>query len=161
MTLVDGHLTPPEQPLTLGIDRLLDQLLQQHAPFGVGRQVADSYAVAPWRRQLDAGDCRSQEAIRNLKQDPGSVTGVWIGALGASVLEILEGCYRPPDHLVGRLVVQASDHAHAARVMLEARVVEADGLGRLLGVRSHGSAPWGRCIDRGAGTRAPEAEPKA
>ncbi len=64
------------------------------------------------------------------------------------------------------LVVQARHHAHAARIVLEARVVESDGLWRLHGVRSHGSAPLGRASRAGGHTpdgyrRAPEAEPES
>ena len=49
---------------------------------------------------------------------------------GATVLEVVQRRQRPVDHLVARLVVEPSDHGHAARVVLVARVVQAVGLWR-------------------------------
>ncbi len=62
------------------------------------------------------------------------------------MLEVLQGADRLRDHLVGGAGVQPGDQAHTARVVLETGVVEADGLGRLAGVRSHGSAHVGTVL---------------
>ncbi len=87
------------------------------------------------------------------------------------MLEVLERGDRARDDLVRRPIVQPRDHPDAARVVLKARVVEADGLWRLLVVRVMEVLPGvvhparGRTgpggMPPGAGTRAPEAEPKA
>ena len=70
VAVVDGHVAPPDRPLALGRDRLLDQLLELRAPLGVGRQVADADAVAPGRRQLDPGDRAAHERIGDLSRIP-------------------------------------------------------------------------------------------
>ena len=74
---------------------------------------------------------------------------------------------------MGRLVVQARDHPHTAGVVLEARVVESDGLWRLHDVRDSWKCSLGAVrparrvghipghAHRRAGRRAPEAEPES
>ncbi len=141
----------------------LEQLLQLLAARALGGQEAHQHPVAPGRWQLELDDA-AQQLVGHLHQDPRAVARARIRARGAAVLEVLQRRDPALHDLVRGRVVQARDHAHAARVVLEAGVVETDGLGRLHGVRSHGSAPWGRCSlhehsSRGHG-RTPEAEPK-
>ena len=156
---VDRHLPPAQHDLALGGDRAL-QLPFQRRPVGVvDRQEAHQHPVAPERRQLEA-DRRTEQLVWDLHQDAGAVACARVGPGGAAVLEILQRRQRLRDHLVRGLVVQARDHADAARVVLEGRVVETDGLWRLRDVRMHGSGPLGRCIPRDTDRWAPEAEQK-
>ena len=90
MAVIDGDVAPPDRALPFGRDRLLDQLLEKHAAFGVGRQIAHPDAVPAGWRQLDAGCRPTEKRIWNLKQDPRAVTRVGVGALSAPVLEVLE-----------------------------------------------------------------------
>ena len=112
--------------LALGLDRLLDQVLEREPLLGIVRQVADADAVAARRRQLHAGH-RPDERIGDLQQDPGAVAGVRIGALRAAVLEVLERVERLLDDGVARLAPQLRDERDATGVVLVGGVVEASG----------------------------------
>ena len=158
------HVAPAEHRLALRDHGPLQQLLQSRAASLVrGGQEAHQHPVATRRRQLEL-DHRTQQLVGHLHQDPRAVARARVRTGGAPVLEVLQRGDPPLHDLVRGRVVQTRDHPHAARVVLEAGVVETDGLGRLHGVRSHGSAPWGRCSphehsSRGHG-RTPEAEPE-
>jgi len=169
--LAHRYITPPQHQLALGRNGALHEALQPRACGGVGRQEAHQHAVAAARRQLET-HLRPQQLVGHLHQDPRPVARVRVRARRAPVLEVLERGDRERDHLVRGDVVQPRDHAHPARVVLEARVVQSDGRWRLLGVRSHVSAHLGRRIPAawvhpeghthpGAGRRAPEAEPES
>ena len=58
-------------------------------------------------------------------EDPRAVTRVRVGALGPTVLELLERVERPRDDLVRARRADARDEGDAARVVLVARVVQA------------------------------------
>ena len=144
----DRHVAPAEQTLALRRDGPLEQRLQARAGRIVLRQEAHQHPVLARLRQLEVHD-GAQQLVGHLHEDPRAVARARVGAVGAAVLEVLQGRDRFLDDLVRRAVVQARDHAHAARIVLEAGVVESDGLWRLHGVRGHGSAPLGRCIPCG------------
>ena len=143
-----GTVAPAEQPLALPAHGRARAALQA-ARAGPARWAGSTSAR---RRRRARGSSKSTTArssssgICMRMPAPSPVHG--IGTRGAAMLEVLERRDRPCDHLVRRPVVQARDHAHAARVVLEAGVVKAYGLRRLRDVRSHGSAPVGRCIPR-------------
>ena len=145
---VDGHVAPAEQPLALGRTVRSSSVLEPRAGAVVGRQEAHQHPVGAERRQLEVDD-RAQQLVGHLHQDPGAVAGARVRAGGAAVLEVLERRDRARDDLVRGLVVQPRDHAHAARVVLEAGVVESDGLWRLRDVRSS----W-KCSRWGGASRA-------
>src|SRR5947209_6769920 len=90
MALVHRHVAPPDDPLALGLDRLLDQLLERSAALALGGQEAHADRVAARRRELDSGRGRPEEPVRDLDEDAGAVARVGIGALGSAVLEVLE-----------------------------------------------------------------------
>ena len=76
---------------------------------------------------------------------PGAVARVDLGAARAAVLEVVEHVQRARDRLVLLLARQVGDRADAAAVVLEARVVEASGLGsRSQGHGWRGSSPGGK-----------------
>ena len=106
-----GTSRQPHRPLALGLDRLLDQLLERRAALGVGGQEADRDAVAARRRQLEAATAAAQERVGHLQQDPGAVAGVGVGALGAAVLEVLERVQRLFDDGVARVARQLATSA--------------------------------------------------
>ncbi len=141
---VHRHLAPAEHSLALGAGGALEQLAQARTLGILGREEAHQHPVAAGRRQLEVHD-GAQQLVGHLHEDPRAVARRGIGAGGAAVLEVLERLDRLRDHLVGGHVVQARNHAHPARIVLEAGVVEANGLGRLFGLRSHGSA-LGRAV---------------
>ncbi len=109
VAVVDRHVAPPHRALALGLDRLLDQLLERQPPLRIGGQITDADAVASRRGQLDPGDRAAHERIRDLQQDPGAVTGVRIRPFGAAVLEVLERVECLFDDRVARLSPQLRD----------------------------------------------------
>ena len=129
VAVIDGNVAPPDRPLALGLDRLLDQLLDHDAALRVGRQVADADAVAAGRWQLDARGRRAQERVGHLHQDPRAVARVRVGSLGATVLEVLERIECLLHDGVGRVAPELGDERDAAGVVFVGGVVEAGGPG--------------------------------
>ncbi len=129
----DRHVAPAQDALALRLHGVLEQLLQARARSGVlARQKAHQHAVGASGRKLEAGD-GAQQLVGHLHQDPGAVARARVRARGAAVLEVLQSRDAQLDHLVRRRVIEPRDHAHAACVVLEARVVKSDCLGRLRG----------------------------
>ncbi len=122
-----GTSRQPMQPLALLLDGPLQQRLDSLASVLLGGQEAHHHPVGARGRQLQAR-YRAQQLVGHLHQDPRAVAGEWIGPGGATVLEILERRERARDDLVGGEIVQARDHAHPARIVLVAGVVESSGL---------------------------------
>jgi len=147
VTLVHGNVTPPQHLLSLGGNCLLDQLLQLLPPVAILRQVAHARAVAAGSGQLDA-DRGPEEFVRQLQQDPGAVAGVGICALGATMLEVLQGIERLLHDRVARLTAQLCHQRDAAGIVLVVRVVEASGP-RGSETLFHGRRSAGRPGDRG------------
>ena len=127
MTLVDRHVPPPDRALPLGLDRVLDQPLEDDLPLGILRQVADADPVAAGGRQLDPGDRSPQEAVWDLKEDARAVARVRVRPLGAAMLQILERVERLLDDCMARLTPQLRDERDATAIVLVSGVVEASG----------------------------------
>ena len=121
----------------------------RHRLLGVGRvggQEGQADAVRAGGRERE-GDRLAEEAVGDLDEDAGAVAGVDLGARGAPVVEVAERVERVVDDLAALLALDVGDERHAARVVLEARVVEPEGLGcRAEGQarRRLGSRPLGR-----------------
>jgi hypothetical protein len=60
----------------------------------------------------------------NLEQDPGSVAGAGIAALGPPMIEVLEDLEPFPDNVVGFLALDVGHEADPATVFLEPGIVE-------------------------------------
>ena len=93
----------------------------------IGRQERHADGVGAGRREVgDAlrGEHRAKEAVGDLDQDAGAVTGVGLGAGGAAVLEVGEGHQAGVHQLVAARALDVGDEGDPARVMLETRVVE-------------------------------------
>ncbi len=127
--LVDRHVAPPQPPLALRLDRLLDQQLELGTALGLGRQEADADPVAPGSGQLDAGGGGPEEGVRDLEQQARAVARIRVRALGAAMFEVLERVERLLDDGVGRLAPELGDERDAAGVVLICGVVEASGRG--------------------------------
>ena len=126
---VDRNLAPAEHLLALAGDDRLDLGGRVLARLELGRQEADADAVRAPRREIDprARELLAQEAVGDLEEDAGAVSGLGIGALGAAVLHVVERDERLPDHLVRRGRAQARDERDAAGIVLVGRVVQAPG----------------------------------
>ncbi len=125
IAVVGGHVSPPDHPLTLGLNRVLDQLLELRAALVLGRQEHHPDGVAAGRRQLDSGSHTTEERVGDLQQDARTVTGVGIRARSPAVLEVAEGLKALLDDGVGRLAPELGDQRDATGVVLVGRVVEA------------------------------------
>src|SRR5205807_2903252 len=80
-------------------------------------------AIGSRRRKGDPGNA-AQEEVRELDQDPGPITGVWICALGAAMAQIDQRRGRRVDHLVRGALADARHEGDATPVVVEARVVQ-------------------------------------
>uniref|UniRef100_A0A6J6A0B0 Unannotated protein n=1 Tax=freshwater metagenome TaxID=449393 RepID=A0A6J6A0B0_9ZZZZ len=123
-TLVHGNVAPSEEDLPLYARVQLHKLLQLATTLGILRHETDSDRVEALGRQFEVEDS-AQEGVWNLNEDSGSVAAVYVGALAAAVLEIVERFERLLNNPMGRDVVKFRDHRDAASVMLVGRVVEA------------------------------------
>ena len=80
-----------------------------------------------WRRRRPRAGRRRrrrEEAIGNLDQDAGAITGVDIGAACTSVLEIAERADRLGDDLVALAAVHVAHEVESARIVLVPGVIE-------------------------------------
>ena len=93
---------------------------------GVLREENHTDAVAIGRREVEPGCvCDAlEETVRRLEQDPGAVAGLWIGAGSAAVPEIDQHFQRLIDHAMSVGTIDVGDHANAAGVAFECRVVQ-------------------------------------
>src|SRR6185369_16489577 len=106
-------------------------------------------AVTAGRRQIDAegiGDF-PQKLVGRLNQKAGTVTGIGFAAAGASMLQVDEHLEPALDNRVRALPFDIDDEAHPARVVLEARIVQALGL-RWCGSESRSSHRMRPCAQR-------------
>jgi hypothetical protein len=96
----------------------------------VARQEAHGDAVAASRRQQDVvlGGPVAQQRIGELDQAPRPVADQGIGADRAAVIEVQQDLDAAPDDVVGFLALDVRDEAHAARIVLVPRVIEALGV---------------------------------
>ncbi len=91
----------------------------------LGRQEHHADRVAAVRWQLEARGHGAEEGIRDLQQDARAVSGVGIGAGGASMLEVAERLETLLDDRMRRLAPELGDQRHAAGVSFVGWVVEA------------------------------------
>ena len=140
LLLVERQIAPAQDLLALDADVQLEQRLDLRAHRRVRRQKAHRDAVGAGRRKVEV-DLLAQERVGHLREDPGAVAGLGVGARRATVLEVLQRHERLVDDLARRLVVEACDERNATRVVLVPGVVQAVGLVWRLVERRHSSAP--------------------
>lgn len=97
--------------------------------------LADPVVTKAWLAALTVEKAKvaaiacSAERIRDLNEDARAIAGLGIGGRGPAVLEVLEDRERLDDHVVARAALHPRDEAHAARVVLHRRAIEAMRLG--------------------------------
>src|SRR5207248_93427 len=89
----------------------------------IGRQERDAGRVRAGRRQLEVDD-RAIKLVRRLHEDARAVAGVGLGAGRARVVQATDRGQRLLDDVVTRAALDVDDEPHAARVVLEAGIVE-------------------------------------
>jgi hypothetical protein len=108
----DRDVTPAEDAMSLLDHDAHEQLLAAQAQARVARQEDRADGVLADRGQLDvelvAADA-PQEAVGDLRQDPGAVTRLRVGPGGAAMVEVLEHRDGLVDQLVRRVPVEADE----------------------------------------------------
>ena len=125
--IVDRHVAEADQRLPFGARRLADDVFDMGAQGRVLRheQIAD--AVMSGRRQRDAvlGQFLAEEAVGDLRKQPGAVAHQRIGADRAAMRQVLQHGEAVADDLVRLDALHVRDEADAAGIVLAARIVEA------------------------------------
>jgi hypothetical protein len=128
---IDRHLAHPQEVLRLALGDLLEER-EEHVPAGrIRGQEQHAQAPGSWGPERDAELLAvfANERIRDLNEDARAIAGLGIGGRGPAVLEVLEDRERLDDHVVARAALHPRDEAHAARVVLHRRAIEAMRLG--------------------------------
>ena len=132
-----GHDAPAEHLEALvcgeGGDAALDRLALLDIRGQEGR--ADHVAADGRQREFDDG---TQERVRDLRDDAGTVAGSRVGPDGTAVLEVAQRVERQVDDVVPGRAAQCRDHGEAAGILLAGRVVHAD----RGGCRAESSEGW-------------------
>ena len=106
------------------VDDALDRRLGLLGGERLDRQERQPDGVLTRRRQ-DVAELAAQEAVGHLDEDPGAVAGVGLGSGGAPVVEVGQRREGGVDQLAAGDALQMGDEGDAARVVLEAGVVQA------------------------------------
>ena len=100
--IVDGHVAPAEQLLSLRRDDALDDLLVMRAQRLVARheEEADAVVAGLGQREAERGAFAREEVVRDLHQHAGAVADQRIGADRAAMREVLQDLQTVGDDLV-------------------------------------------------------------
>ena len=142
---VDGDVPPAQHGQALGLRQLGDDrhgLLARGqvgllfaGPFLLhgdrGGQEGQAGRVGTRGGQVEVTDL-AEEGVRDLGQDARAVPGTGVATLGAAVFEVAQGGQGFGHDIVPGSAGQISDKGDATRVMLEAGIVKAGRLARLL-----------------------------
>ncbi len=124
---VDRHVAPADQRLLLHREEVLELVHRDLARLLVARHEAHGHGILARRGQNDAlalGPV-AVERIGDLDQDAGAVAHQRVGAHRAAMVEVHQDAQTRLDDLMGLAALDVGHEAHAARVMLVARVVQA------------------------------------
>ena len=132
IAVVDRHVAPAEQDLSLVLDGALDLVLAGEARRRLLRQEHHAHAVLAERRQGDAllGHFLAEELVRHLDQDAGAVARLGVGAHRAAVSQVLEDQQPLLDDGVALLALDVGDEADAAGIVFVGWVVQTLRLGK-------------------------------
>src|SRR4029077_6601094 len=124
--LVDRHVPPAEQRLSLLPDDLLDEGDARLLLLGLDREEDHSDAVAPGGGESDPlrRALAAEERVGHLDEDAGTVAGQGVATAGATMGQVLEDGERLLDDVVRVLALDVHHQAAAARVAFGARIEE-------------------------------------
>jgi hypothetical protein len=126
--VVGGHGAPADDAQALVGGEALDGLTGGVGLGGVGREEREADAIGPGRGQRERRH-GAEERVRDLYEDPGAVAGVHLSAGRPPVVEAAQGPEGGLDDRAALATLHVDDERDAARVVLEAGVVETLGLG--------------------------------
>src|SRR5688572_1956488 len=124
--IVSRQIAPAEEPLSLFVNDLLDQLFDRGACRRIARKKNCADAVFSFRRKRDPEVfCfLPEEFVRNLNKNPGAVARVDLAAAGAAMEQIDEDLQRLADDGVRADTLDVHDKTHPAGVVFELRIIE-------------------------------------
>ena len=131
---VDRRIPPAENTQPFFLDDALDDSLGLQALMLLDRQEHHADAVLARRRQRETERRRlaREKLVRDLNQHPGAVAGFRVAAACAPMRQVDEDLNPFFDDVVGFLALDVGHKAHAAGVMLVARVVKPLALGQAM-----------------------------
>ena len=121
---VRGHRAPAEAHEAGVGDGSLDEAHDRGAGFRIDRQEDEAGAIGACGRQREA-DAGPEEGVGHLDEDAGAVARVRVGPCCAAMLEIDEQGEGLLHQRVAAPAGEVGDKAHAAGIVLGARIVEA------------------------------------
>ena len=129
---LDGHLAPRDDVQLHLLGDGLDRGAHLGAALRVHRKERHAHGVLPGLGETGLDD-GAQEAVRDLDQDAGAVTGRLVGTGGAAVVQVAQRLEPLLDDLVPGHAVEVRDEGDTTGVVLVGRVVQT----HLLAVREH------------------------
>ena len=123
---IDRHVAPAQKHLALGYRRLLDDLLDDMAGFGVARHEQDADRVVARAGQLEPALLRpgDEEIVRDLDEHAAAIARLGVGAGRAAMVEVEEDLQAHRDEIVRLAIMHVRHETHAAGIMLLGRIVE-------------------------------------
>ncbi len=130
--VVGGHVAPPQQQLSFGVDRALDFLFARHPRRGLPRQEYHRHTVLPDGRQCNAEfSTRSpKKQVRELDQDAGAVALKRVCARRAAVGQVFEDAQSVLDDRMVLAALDMGNEAQSACVVFARRVIHSLNPGR-------------------------------
>ncbi len=125
--IVPGHIAPADDVLALFGANLAENLLAFLPLMGVGGKIDYAGAVMALggKINLALGAHLFQKGVGHLYQNPGAVPGVYFAPARAAVVKIQEDGQGLGDDFVGLPAFDIDNESHAARIMLELRIIKA------------------------------------
>src|SRR5262249_33650520 len=123
---VDGCVTPAQNAQAFLANNAFENAFTVQARCFLDRQEGHADGILTRLRQSDAQQpaFTRKEFVRNLYEHAGAVAGFRITAAGAAMGEVDKDLNSLLDDLMGLLAANAGDEAHAASIVLEARIVK-------------------------------------
>ena len=124
---LDRHLAPAEDAQTFAREGLVHDRLAGHPGLGLQGHEHHGRPVAAGLRQREPerAACVLEEAVRDLHENAGSVTGARVGAGGATMQQVVEHLDATLHDGVRGFAAYVTDETDPARVLLVAGIVEA------------------------------------
>ena len=124
---IDRYIAPAQKDLAFGGNHILDDFLDNGAPFGVARQEQGTDSVIALGGEREAEPLRraAQEAVGNLHQHAAAVARLRVRADGAAMVEVQKNFETLGDNVMRFEIVHVRHETDAARILLVGGIVKA------------------------------------